>query len=31
MEMNAETMPTSKATHLVETQCWRGFPGYTDA
>jgi len=31
MEMNAETMLTSKATRLGETQSWRGLPGYTDA
>lgn len=31
MEVNAETMPTSKATHPVETPCWLGFPVYADA
>jgi len=31
MEMNAETMHTSKATRLRETQCWRGLPDYTNA
>jgi hypothetical protein len=31
MEMNAETMSTSKATRLGEMHCWRGLPDYTDA
>ena len=31
MQMNAETMFTSKATRLGEMQCWRGLPGRTDA
>jgi len=31
MEMNAETMPTTKAMRLGETQYWRGLPGRTDA